>query len=98
MPHTGFFGSHRLFFQNLKLPMSPEINPRKEKKNTKHGRRKLPVFIFFSAPLLPWMSKVLEKKKVLESRKTPVLEVLDMHGLMCHSQYKCSLFFLFFFC
>ena len=23
MPHTGFFGSHRLFFQNLKLPMSP---------------------------------------------------------------------------
>ena len=24
LPHTGFFGSHRLFFQNLKLPMSPE--------------------------------------------------------------------------
>ena len=23
LPHTGFFGSHRLFFQNLKLPMSP---------------------------------------------------------------------------
>ena len=36
MPHTGFFGSHRLFFQNLKLPMSPGVNLRVKKRG---GRR-----------------------------------------------------------